>query len=80
MAEQPQIRLNFVITGLASMLKIVENVHLSRHCFRRNDLVLLRHVAGPVDFATMINLKLDLNPFIFWRACRPRTTQLRSLG
>ena len=60
--DQPQVCSDFVVLRRARVLRVVEDVHLAvvdrLSC---DDLRVLRHVAGPVDLALVINLNLGLN-------------------
>ena len=60
--DQAQVCSDFVVLRCAGMLRVVEDVHLAVvDCLGRDDLRVLRHVAGPVDLALVINLNVRLN-------------------
>ena len=68
-AEKAQVGLDLVSRRAASMLKIIENVHFSANCLCGDDLVRLRHVAGSVDFARVVDLEFDLDALVFGHSC-----------
>lgn len=69
MAQQSQVGFDFV--GMhASMLEIVEDMHLARYSFGCDDLVLLRHVTRSVYFSLVVDLKLNLNALVFYDVLR----------
>lgn len=46
------------------MFMIIENMYFSTGCFSSNNVVLLGHVASPVDLSLVVDLTVNLNAFI----------------
>ena len=46
------------------MLEIVEDVHLAARGLRGDNLVLLRHVAGPIYFTLVVYLQFYLDALV----------------
>jgi len=68
MTSEANLRLNFVCRWLSAMFEIIKDMDFSGGCFCGNYFVRLGHVSGAVYLSRVINLKLNLNAFIFWLA------------
>lgn len=49
------------------MLEIVEDMHFPANGLGCDNVVTLRHIPGLVDFACVVNLCLDCDPFVLQR-------------
>lgn len=62
--QESQVRLDFVSARLSTMFEIVKNVNFTAHSLGRDDLVRLGHSASAVNLSHVIDLDLNLDPFL----------------
>ena len=60
-ADEPQVRLDFVIDRGLRVLEVVKDVDLSVWGLGRDDLLVLRHIPRSVDLALVVDLDVDRN-------------------